>query len=145
MNCREFEALLCDYVDDQLDSETRRELDGHRIDCSACEEAVTDAEFGLALLRSDEGDESAGTPGFMAPEQLSARFGPVSERSDVYALGAVLHALLTGWPPHRAGSVLEMVMATIERPRGANLAARMKSTDPPVPVSWRPPAYSALT
>jgi hypothetical protein len=54
MKCRDFELVLCDYVDDQLDAESRRELDSHRLECPACEEAVADAEFGLALLHQAE-------------------------------------------------------------------------------------------
>ncbi|MCA8952484.1 MAG: serine/threonine protein kinase, partial [Planctomycetes bacterium] len=74
---------------------------------------VTD--FGLALLRGDRADEHAGTPGFMAPEQLTRRFGEVSERSDVYGIGALLHALLTGRAPHERSVVADTVMATIEQ------------------------------
>lgn len=54
MKCRDFELHLCDYVDDQLDAENRRELDAHRLECNSCEEAVADAEFGLALLHQAE-------------------------------------------------------------------------------------------
>ncbi|MFT4516310.1 MAG: putative Ser/Thr protein kinase [Planctomycetota bacterium] len=74
---------------------------------------VTD--FGLALIRSDQGHEAAGTPGFMAPEQLSSEFGPVSEKSDIYSLGAVLHLLVAGVLPHESATVIQLAMATIER------------------------------
>ncbi len=51
MRCREFELLLCDYLDEQVDPARRREMDAHRVDCVSCEEALADAEFGLSLLR----------------------------------------------------------------------------------------------
>jgi hypothetical protein len=54
MKCRDFDLLLCGYVDDQLDVDSRRELDEHRTKCSSCAEALADAELGLALLRQAE-------------------------------------------------------------------------------------------
>jgi WD40 repeat protein len=44
-----------------------------------------------------------GTPAFMAPEQAAGQ--PVDERADVFALGAILHFLLAGATPARAGSL----------------------------------------
>jgi len=55
-----------------------------------------------------------GTPGFMAPEQLRGK--PVTERCDVYALGATLYHLLARKPPHFAKTADEMMRAAANAP-----------------------------
>jgi len=65
------------------------------------------ADFGLALAGSASGVEaSAGSPGYMAPEQLAGREATV--RSDLFALGAVLYELFTGRRAYRADSMAEL-------------------------------------
>jgi serine/threonine-protein kinase len=43
-----------------------------------------------------------GTPAYMPPEQASGRVDRLDERSDVFALGAILCEILTGAPPYRS-------------------------------------------
>jgi hypothetical protein len=62
------------------------------------------SDFGLA--RAEEGGLSRsglapGTLDYMSPEQIAGP-GPADRRSDVYALGATLYAVLAGRPPFRS-------------------------------------------
>jgi len=73
-------------------------------------------DFGLARIAGAEDltqtGQILGTPAYMAPEQASA--GAVDERTDVYGLGAILFATLTGRAPFVGPSVLALLASVSE-------------------------------
>jgi eukaryotic-like serine/threonine-protein kinase len=64
-------------------------------------------DFGIAGAASTGADVRAGTPGYMAPEQLAGR--EVSVKSDLFALGLVLYEVFTGKRAFDAPTVGELV------------------------------------
>ena len=66
-------------------------------------------DFGLAHLLGKDGGtvENAGTPAYMAPEQLLN--GETNVQSDLYSLGLVLFELFTGQYAHPSGSMVDLV------------------------------------
>ena len=71
-------------------------------------------DFGLALSNDDATDRSeiAGTPAYMAPEQIGK--GQASVRSDIYSLGLVFYELFTGRLPYQATTPIEWRRAHLE-------------------------------
>jgi serine/threonine-protein kinase len=89
------------------------------------------ADFGIAKLFGGAGHTAlghvVGTAEYMAPEQAAGR--PVDHRVDLYALGLVMYAMLTGGPPFRGTQLTEV----IDKQRRA-IPPRVKSLVADVPA-----------
>jgi serine/threonine-protein kinase len=79
------------------------------------------ADFGIATaVRAAQGKNITqrgvivGSPAWMSPEQ--AGDAPIDGRSDIYALGSVLYALLTGHPPFTATSPVALLALRLVEP-----------------------------
>jgi serine/threonine protein kinase len=94
---------------------------------------VVVTDFGLArsgaIITIADGT-LAGTPSFMAPEQISGSWGAIGPRTDVYGLGAVLYALLTGQPPLTGPRVAD-ILANILSGRPIEPPASLRDDMPP--------------
>jgi serine/threonine-protein kinase len=64
---------------------------------------------GIDAPRVGEALQMAGTPSYMAPEMLGGTPVRITERTDVYLLGAILYEILTGTPPHGGERLLEVL------------------------------------
>ncbi len=88
-------------------------------------------DFGLSGLAGDfRPDELwAGTPAYMAPEQLKGK--EVTVRSDIYSLGLVLYELFTGKRAFEAATVLER-KDLLEHTTPTSPSSHIKDLDPVV-------------
>lgn len=92
-------------------------------------------DFGIAkAMQENVGDALTrtglviGTPEFMSPEQLLG--DPVDARSDLYALGCIVHLMLTGSPPFAAPTREQMIKRRLTED-----APHVQHLDPGLPDS----------
>jgi len=115
--CRALEAAVARGV-------VHRDLKPHNVFLLADEDgSVSDRpdvkvlDFGLSRVMDAPGTQLTqtgvimGTPAYMAPEQ--AQGTGVDHRTDVYGVGAVLFAVLTGRPPFEAETLQGVVLAVL--------------------------------
>lgn len=95
------------------------------------------ADFGIALALSAGEDDverltreglRVGTPSYMSPEQVADE--PIGVPSDVFALGALLHEMLTGAPPFEAPNLRALVSRILTGPTPSVREARPEVPEP---------------
>src|SRR5262249_41934192 len=95
-------------------------------------------DFGISKIRGSQTvktQDSAllGTPQYMAPEQATGQHANVDERTDVFALGAIVYEMLCGQAAFAGASIPEVVFKVVsaQPPPRAELAPAL----PPAVVS----------
>jgi serine/threonine-protein kinase len=88
-------------------------------------------DFGISKIRGSQTvktQETAllGTPQYMSPEQATGHHNAVDERTDVFAMGAIVHEMLCGSPAFTGASIPEVVFKVVYEP-----AAALPETIPP--------------
>jgi serine/threonine protein kinase len=93
------------------------------------------ADFGLAKLaqsseRLTQLGASLGTPEYMSPEQAAG--DETDQRTDIYAIGAMLYELLTGRVPFTGANALEIILQTMQ---AQPISPRERNPEVPEPVA----------
>ena len=78
-------------------------------------ESMASRSMGSDLTNLTQSGAILGTPAWMSPEQAAGQTDSIDVATDVYSLGAVLFAMLTGRPPFQAASPLDTVLMVIEQ------------------------------
>jgi len=93
--------------------------------------AVYLADFGIARAESSQTLTQTGmivgTPFYLSPEQIQGK--KIDPRSDIYSLGATLYELVTGEPPFKGDSPLEILYQHINQ-KAKSLAKMVPQVDP---------------
>jgi eukaryotic-like serine/threonine-protein kinase len=90
---------------------------------------ITDLGLAVVAEEAAKTGELAGTPAYMAPEQLTG--GTVTPRSDLYALGLILYEIFTGKRLY-PGNSLNEVLSQRRSGKPASISSVIREIDPAV-------------
>jgi len=103
--------------------------------------AVKLLDFGIARIREvmpeqdcatlSRGEFALGTPSFMAPEQARGHWDEVDARTDIWSVGALMFALLTGRNVHQGQTIHELMILSATAP-----ATPVASLRPELPADY---------
>jgi len=98
------------------------------------EDNVLVTDFGLAKRMDSDSSvtgtgKAVGTPHYMAPEQAGGYSDLATQHSDVYSMGAILFACVTGRPPIMADNVVQTLLQVVHNP-----APSIRSLKPDTPI-----------
>src|SRR5688500_16442618 len=84
-------------------------------------ERVKVLDFGISKIRGSQTVKTndstiLGTPQYMAPEQATGNHAAVDERTDVFALGAMVYEMLAGRPAFTGQNIPEVVYKVVYEP-----------------------------
>ncbi|MBO4648350.1 MAG: protein kinase [Lentisphaeria bacterium] len=75
---------------------------------------VRSRKFKHTELSEENATQVNGTPGYMAPEQISGSRNDCSPQTDIYSLGALLYAMITYQNPIQHGEIRQMLRDTLD-------------------------------
>ena len=95
-------------------------------------------DFGIAKLHRNLGARAVhthtgsvmGTPQYMSPEQCRGISGEIDHRTDIYALGVILHEMLAGTPPFVSEGYGDLLIMHLTA-----APPRLRSIDPDIPAA----------
>ena len=76
-------------------------------------------DFGISKVMDSStmltrGSAVMGTPNYMSPEQARGKIELIDHRTDILAMGTILHQMLTGQLPHRAPDALSVLYQVVD-------------------------------
>jgi serine/threonine-protein kinase len=101
-------------------------------------------DFGISKMRNaatvlTQESTLMGTPQYMSPEQASGKNSLVDQRTDVFALGAIVYEMLTGKPAFSGDTLATVVVKVMLEP-----PPPIEELQPSIPKAVREAVYRAL-